>query len=91
MSELTYDYSETTVVITGGSSGIGRAIAIRFAEAGATVLNGDIEREPKGADIPTDAAIEERGGTAEYVETDVTERADLEALVEYAGEYGGST
>jgi NAD(P)-dependent dehydrogenase (short-subunit alcohol dehydrogenase family) len=84
-----YDYDDTTVVITGGTSGIGREVALRFAEHGATVVNGDIDREPKDADVPTDQAIRDAGGTAEYVETDVSKRADLEVLVEAAHEFGG--
>jgi len=84
-----YDYDDTTVVITGGTSGIGREVALRFAEHGATVVNGDIDHEPKDADVPTDEAITEAGGTAEYVETDVSNRDDLEVLVEAAHEFGG--
>jgi len=89
MAEPTYDYGGTTVAITGATSGIGREVAFRFADAGATVLNGDVEREPKDADVPTDEAIEAAGGTAEYVETDVRERSSLERLVDRAREHGG--
>lgn len=89
MVTVSYDYADTTVVITGATSGIGREVALRFADAGAVVINGDIEREPKDAAVPTDEAITDAGGTAEYVETDVSSRDDLAVLVEAAREYGG--
>ncbi|MXV60543.1 glucose 1-dehydrogenase [Natronorubrum sp. JWXQ-INN-674] len=89
MGRPTYDFEGTTVVITGGSSGIGREIALRFAKAGATVLNGDIDREPKDATTPTDVVIDEQYGDGEYVSTDVTEREDIVELVERAHEFGG--
>jgi NAD(P)-dependent dehydrogenase (short-subunit alcohol dehydrogenase family) len=89
MATATYDFSAQTVVLTGASSGIGRAVALRFAEAGATVLNGDVERDPKDAEVPTAEAIEAVGGTAEYVECDVTDREDLVNIVEHAHESGG--
>ncbi|MFC4986518.1 SDR family NAD(P)-dependent oxidoreductase [Saliphagus infecundisoli] len=84
-----YDYDGATAIVTGASSGIGRAVARRFGEAGATVINGDIDREPKDGDVPTDALIREEGGEAEYVETDVADADDLATLVESAHEYGG--
>lgn len=89
MGELRPDFKGETVVITGGSSGIGREVALRFAEAGAAVVVGDIQQEPKDGDVPTAELIEDAGGTATFVRTDVAEYGDLEALVEAAHEYGG--
>jgi len=89
MGTPTHDFADETVIVTGASSGIGRETALRFAEAGATVLNADIEKEPKDADVPTHEAIEDAGGTAEYLEVDVSDPAEVEAAVERARDYGG--
>jgi NAD(P)-dependent dehydrogenase (short-subunit alcohol dehydrogenase family) len=91
MGRVTYDFEDETVIVTGASSGIGRAIARRFGEAGAHVINADQREEPKaaGEDRPTHEAIEEEGGKAEYVQTDVSDRGDLESVVEGAREFGG--
>jgi len=89
MGNLNPNFEGETVVVTGGTSGIGREVALRFAEAGAAVVVGDVDREPKDAAIPTAALIEDAGGTAAFVRTDVAEYGDLEALVGAAREYGG--
>lgn len=91
MADVTYDYEDETVVITGASSGIGRATALRFGEAGATVINADIRADPKdrGAEVPTHVAIEDAGGTAEYVRTDVTDPDEVQAVVAAARDCGG--
>ncbi|MEM7344706.1 MAG: SDR family NAD(P)-dependent oxidoreductase, partial [Chloroflexota bacterium] len=39
------DFSGKTAVVTGGASGIGRALAFAFGEAGAAVVLADIEAE----------------------------------------------
>ena len=91
MGRATYDFSDEAVVVTGASSGIGRAMARRFGKAGATVINADIESEPKdrGAELPTHERIRVEGGEATFVETDVTDRDDIAAVVEAAREFGG--
>jgi len=89
MGHLNPEFEDETVVVTGATSGIGRQVALSFADAGATVLNGDIDVEPKDADIPTHEVIEDDGGTAAYVETDVTSTEQVQTLVERAREYGG--
>ncbi len=69
------------VVITGGGSGIGRAVALRFAEEGArAVVVADISgAEEVAADIP--------GGMA--VKTDVSREPEIAALVERAVQANG--
>lgn len=91
MGTASYDYSDETVVITGGASGIGRAAAIRFGEAGANVIVADIQREPRDVDthVPTDEAIVDVGGSAAFIDTDVSDPAAISAVVEAAREFGG--
>ena len=89
MGQLNPNFEGDTVVITGAASGIGREIAVRFGDAGANVVIGDIAEEPKDADTPTHEAIESAGGTATFQKTDVTDREQIEALVETAHDFGG--
>jgi len=91
MGTIDPDYEGETVVVTGASSGIGRAIAVGFAEAGATVVNADVREAPKDPDetVPTHERIREAGGRAAYVETDVADPEALGAVVEAAREFGG--
>jgi NAD(P)-dependent dehydrogenase (short-subunit alcohol dehydrogenase family) len=65
-------------IVTGAGSGIGRAIAMQFAAAGARVVCSDID-EPGGA--ATVKAIAGGGGTALFVRSDTSRAADGEALV----------
>ena len=75
------------VLMTGGARGIGRATAIRFAEAGASVAVCDVQ-EDKGQE--TVSLIEGAGGLALFVRCDVTSAADCEAAVNKTVEtFGG--
>lgn len=77
-------------IVTGGASGIGRAISRTFANAGADVVIADIREEPREGGQSTHAQIEaETAQRARYVECDVTNRADLETAVETARRLGG--
>ena len=91
MGQASYDFDGETVIVTGGSSGIGRAIALEFGRAGATVLNADIRAAPKDLSIeePTHERIETEGSAAEFVETDVSDPSALTDVIERAREHGG--
>lgn len=66
-------------VVTGAGAGIGRAIAETFASAGASVMVSDLKLETAQA---VAEAIRAKGGTASAMACDVTQEADLAALIE---------
>lgn len=74
------------VVITGASSGIGRATAKLLAQQGALVVLGARRLEPLQQ---VAEAISASGGRVAFRQTDVRQRGDLEALVSAAVEEGG--
>ena len=68
-------------VITGASSGIGRAIAASFAAEGASVVIADVVAEPLEGGEPTLELIARAGGTASFVKTDVGIWDEVDALI----------
>jgi NAD(P)-dependent dehydrogenase (short-subunit alcohol dehydrogenase family) len=74
-------------LVTGGASGIGRESALLLAAEGARVLVADVDAE--GVEATADA-IRAAGGTAHAMAVDVTEEAQVEAMVETClAELGG--
>jgi NAD(P)-dependent dehydrogenase (short-subunit alcohol dehydrogenase family) len=73
-------YTNKIVLVTGGTSGIGKTTAIAFADAGArVVLTG--RREKEGLEVV--AEIKKTGGTAAYIRTDVAKEADVVKAVDF--------
>jgi 2-hydroxycyclohexanecarboxyl-CoA dehydrogenase len=66
-----------TALVTGGASGIGRAICERLAEAGASVIVTDINRDQGEAVV---AAIARHDGKARFAALDVTDDAAIAAV-----------
>ena len=85
-------------VLTGASSGLGRAIALAFAANGAhPIICADLRPDPRGewgvdeANTTTHDLICKRygEGKAVFIETDVTDAAQVEILIKKGAEIGG--
>ncbi len=73
-------------LITGGTSGIGKATALLFADQGAKVVIAGRRQEQGEAVV---AQIEANGGTASFVKTDVAQEAEVKHLIaETVKQYG---
>jgi NAD(P)-dependent dehydrogenase (short-subunit alcohol dehydrogenase family) len=79
-------YENKVVLVTGGTSGIGKATAIAFAEAGAKVIITG-RREKEGAEVIGE--IKELGGTAVFFKADFSKDSEIRAAVDYAVAKGG--
>ena len=78
--------SGRVAVITGGASGLGRAIGIGFAQAGATVVLAGVD---DAGNAETVARIEAQGHAAEAEHLDVTDCEAIEALADSVVERHG--
>ena len=75
MADLMQD---KVALVTGGSSGIGRATALTFAREGAKVVVSDVAIE--GGE-ETASLIREAGGEALFVSADVSQATQVEGLI----------
>jgi NAD(P)-dependent dehydrogenase (short-subunit alcohol dehydrogenase family) len=75
-----------SALVTGGATGIGRAIALAYAREGASVIVADID-DVEGA--ATVRRIEQRGGRALYRHVDVSRAEDHEAIIAAANDAFG--
>src|SRR5215510_5928646 len=71
------EFKDRVAVVTGAASGIGRALAERFAAAGMSVVLADVE---EGALRGAEAAMRGKGATVLGVVTDVSKADSVEAL-----------
>jgi len=80
MNTNSQKFSGKVALVTGGTSGIGKATAIEFARAGAkVVLSG--RREKEGADVI--AEIQQLGGAAAFIRADISRDADVKAMIDF--------
>jgi len=74
------DLTARTALVTGGGRGNGRAIALELAELGADVIVNDLDEDVAEA---TAAAVRERGVDAVGIAADVSDAAEVEAMVDH--------
>jgi enoyl-[acyl-carrier protein] reductase III len=85
-SDLTFALADRRAFVAGGTRGIGRAISLRFARAGAAVLAGYVRDEASAKDLK-DAAQRE-GLSLEICRADLTGDAGMERLLAAIDEWG---
>lgn len=72
------NFEGQVVLITGAATGIGRATALAFADAGANLVIGDLKEQEARETV---AEIERRGRQAAFVKCDVSREGDVAGLV----------
>lgn len=75
------DLRDRTAVVTGGASGIGRALSLLFAREGANVVVADLDEAGMAETV---AGVSKAGRRGIAVRTDVSRLADVQALAERA-------
>ncbi len=80
-----YDVGGRSAIVTGGGSGIGRAVALELAASGAAVLVVDLAEQAASA---VAEEVRAAGGTAAPFGADVSDTDAVEAMVAAAGELG---
>lgn len=83
-----FDLAGKTALVTGCKRGIGKAMAVALAEAGAEVIGVSASLEASGSAVGT--AIESIGGTFSAYQCDFSDRDDLYAFIERLRKNHGS-
>jgi NAD(P)-dependent dehydrogenase (short-subunit alcohol dehydrogenase family) len=83
---MAHDLSGKTALITGSTSGIGRATALKLAAAGARVILSGRDRDRGGEAV---ASIRAAGGDADFIGVELSDPASVRRLAEQALELGG--
>ena len=84
------DLTGKTAVVTGGASGIGRAISLTLAQAGADIVVADLREDPREGGETTVDGVRALGRRAEFARCDVTDSASVTAAVAVAVDrFGG--
>jgi NAD(P)-dependent dehydrogenase (short-subunit alcohol dehydrogenase family) len=87
MGTMKPDFAGDVALVTGSAGGMGRAIVLAFAAAGATVVTADVDAT---GGQETERLAREAGGSADFIPTDIAEPDAVEALVSTAADrYGG--
>lgn len=81
------DLTGKTALVTGGSRGIGRACALKLAEAGADIVINYVTSQ--GAADETAELIQSMGRNVAVVKADVSERDDIDSMIEFIAEKVG--
>jgi enoyl-[acyl-carrier protein] reductase III len=81
------DLTGKTALVTGASRGIGRAIALRLAEAGADVVINYLSARSAALEVAEKAAA--MGRRAWVVKADVSEQDDVRSMIEFVGREAG--
>lgn len=76
-------HKEKVVIVTGGAKGIGRCIASAYAEEGAAVIIADKDME---AGESTTEEITEKGGSALFIHSDISDPASVSSIFSEAGQ-----
>jgi len=80
-----YDVQDRSAIVTGGGSGIGRAVALTLAASGASVLIADIDESAAGT---VAKEITSSGGKARAFKVDVSDASSVSAMVTAAQDLG---
>lgn len=81
-----FDLTGKNALVTGAAKGIGQAIALRLAEAGAEIMVADIDLDSAQETV---TRIESLGGKATLIRLDTSNVADARAVIENITQTGG--